>query len=464
VTRETFLEQHMAVLRSQPILMLPYDEESVIDLTRLVIFLLLISPLPIFYAFGELLFNAGLVDDKARREDKKLGMEKKAEKEFVSNENRAAIAKAKSRRYKDELKKLEAADDLQHGWRDEFIKRPWWAGSNWKPDEEMVEKSKRLWRKERQTGAQFGNHFIDHEDGDQEKPRRRDVNARAFKLDYDAEMEDVKAQRHEAENAKILAKYPKDQAAKDEHPFRGLVNGLFEKSESSGQERTKKHLGEAELETRVTLNNNIDEARDKYRMMDKSRKKGKAENKKKNQPKIDALQDYWKREGEIEQKEREESRWTPNRYKDPDPKSEYRNGFTKIERLTAKQRQIKEELEPKWEKEESDEEELVTKTYKLSPAAARKRFEGQVPMLEFDKVEHWLKRLRKKRDRTEHDEVYKEVLEKHWKEQKGRMEARDAVQQQKAAAVPGAGAGAGAAPAAKPQGTFQKMLGRVGKA
>jgi hypothetical protein len=85
-------------------------------------------------------------------------------------------------------------------------------------------------------------------------------------------------------------------------------------------------------------------------------------------------------------------------------------------------------------------------------------------MLEFDKVEHWLKRLRKKRDRTEHDEVYKEVLEKHWKEQKGRMEARDAVQQQKAAAVPGAGAGAGAAPAAKPQGTFQKMLGRVGKA
>lgn len=468
-TRTSFLEQHMAVLRSQPILMLPYDEESVIDLTRLVIFVLLISPFPILYAFGELLYNAGLVEDKARREDKKLGLEKKAEKDYASNENRAAIAKAKARRYKDEIKKLEAADDLQHGWRDEFIKRPWWAGSTWKPDEEMVEKSKRLWRKERQTGTAY-----DHEDQDLNKPRRRDVNARAFKLDYEAEMEETKAQRHEGENARILAKYPKDQEAKDEHPFRGMANTLFYKSDKSGEERARsgeKSKGQAgEVETRVNLNNAVEENQTKYRRMTKIRDKGTAENKKRGTEKIDALADYWKREGEIEQKEREESRWTPNRYKDPDPKSEYRNGITKIERLSKAERKLKEALEPKWEQEETKEEEAVKTTYKLTPAAARARLEKQVDQFEAGKVEHWLKRLIKKRDRTEHDEVYRDVLEKEWRKRQARQkeyeEKVQGLEQQRKAA--GAGAAPAAAPAAgKPKGFFQKtnaLLDKVGKA
>lgn len=459
----------MAVLRSQPILMLPYDEDSVIDLTRLVIFLLLISPIPILYAFGELLYNAGLVEDKARREDKKLGLEKRAEKEYTSNENRAAIAKAKARRYKDEIKQLEAADDLQHGWRDEFLKRPWWAGSNWKPDEAMVEKSKRLWRKERRTGLVA----YDFEDGDQNKPRRRDVNARAFKLDYEAELEEAKAQRHEAENAKILAKYPKEQAAKEEHPFRGLTNTLWYKSDKSGEERArdgeaKKDGTAGEVETRVNLNLNIDEARDKYRKMTKDRDRGIKESKRRGREKVDPIAEYWRREGEIEQKEREESRWTSNRYKDPDPKSEYHNrGITKIERLDKQAKEVKEVLEPKWEAEETKEEEAVRNTWKLTPAAARVRFEKQVPSFEFGKVEHWLKRLQKKRDKTEHDEMYLDVLRKHWQDRKQEIDERQAKlrslqQSQQAVAQPSAGSEVTTAPA-KPKGFFAKALDKVGK-
>ncbi|GHJ90139.1 hypothetical protein NliqN6_6541 [Naganishia liquefaciens] len=470
----SFLEQHMAVLRTQPILMLPYDEDSVIDMTRAVIILLLVSPIPLLYAFGELLYNAGLVEDKARREDKKLGLERRAEKEYTSNENRAAVAKAKVRRYKDEIKQLEAADDLQHGWRDEFLKRPWWAGSNWKPDEAMVEKSKRLWRKERQTGMPA----YDFEDGDVNKPRRRDVNARAFKLDFEAEMEEAKAQRHEAENEKILAKYPKDQAAKDEHPFRGLTNTLWYKSDRSGEERARdgeaKRDGTAgEVETRVNLNLKVDEARDKYRRMTKDRDRGVKESVRRNQAKIDPIAGYWKREGEIEQKEREESRWTSNRYKDPDPTSEYYNrGITKIERLDKRARRLKEDLEPKWEKEEIKDEEAVRMTWKLSPADARARFEKQVTRLEPDKVEHWLKRLQKKRDRNEHEEVYLDVLREDWQKRNRKMEERRAKlqssqQRQQTAAHAGAQTNApdaGTATPAKPKGFFAKALDKVGKA
>lgn len=313
----SFLEQHMAVLRSQPILMLPYDEDSVIDLSRFVVFMLFIIPLPFLYGYREVLINAGKVEDKARREDKKLGLERKAEEDVQKNQARAEQAKAKAQKYKAEMKELEAADDLQHGWRDEFMKRPWWAPADWKPSDEVEAKSRRPWRKKRTLAGEY-----DYEDGDKYKPKTM-INSRHYKLDYDAEMEETYAKRFEADNARILAKYPTKPEDKEKQPFRGMINPFAETS--SGREAGKK--AKDEIKERVDLDINYNEAYDKYYQMRRKRK-GSSNPKRRRNP----LEEQWKQMAEQEQKERDQSRWTINRFKDPESESQRRQEESLVKR------------------------------------------------------------------------------------------------------------------------------------
>lgn len=417
--------------------MLPYDEDSVIDLSRLVIFMLFIIPLPFLYGYREVLINAGLVEDKARKEDKKLGLERKAEKELQKNESSVAVSKAKAQKVRAEMKELEAADDLQHGWRDEFMKRPWWAPADWKPDDEIVAKSKRPWRKERT----FANAF-DHEDGDIKKPKKTMVNARHYKLDFDAEMEEAKAKRYEAANARILAKYPTEQKAKESQHFRGVIDAFT--TTGSGRESFKS--GKDEVKDRVTLNINYDEAYKKSRDM-RTILVGRSSSK--NQNKDNTLEKRLEKMAAEDQKERDESRWTVNRFKDP--KSSNPNGVTKIERPTREVQQRR-QAEARWDRDAAEEEERL-KTYKGNTRDATERIRNNVDRLPDGQIVHWLNRLKGKKDKTQYDEAYEEVLSKDLQ----RRQAQAAASQQQGAAAGGA----------KPKGFLQRangLLDKVGKA
>lgn len=425
-SRVSFLEQHMAVLRSQSILMLPYDEDSVFNPTRLVILLLLIAPVPFLYAYRELLRNAGLVEDKARKEDKKLAKERKHEKDIASRTNAAEVSRTKARKMREEMKELEAVDDCQHGWREEFLKRPWWAPADWKPDAKVLAKSKRPWRKPRPGQGGEWN----HEDGDMSKPRKTMINARHYKLDFDAEFEETNAKRYEADAARMLAKYPTDEKKKERQPFRGMVNPFRENSQ--GGESIKK--AQAEVEERVKLDLDYEESYSKYSSMRKARRKPSAGSKRQD----NSLETKWKEMAVKDQEERDQSRWTAKRFMDPEEKRKLRAA------------------EAQWEQAEEVEEERM-KSYSGSVQDARAGIENRVKSYPYGRVRHWLQRLMEKEERTPYEEAYVEVFSQD-------LQRRQKAAQETAAAKQQA---TGAAPGSKPKGFLQKansLLDKVGKA
>ncbi|KAJ9094705.1 hypothetical protein QFC21_005862 [Naganishia friedmannii] len=404
----TFLEQHMAVLRSQSILLLPYDEESFIDFTRVIIALFALSPLALFYAYYEMLKNAGITEDNARKEDKKLSLDEKAAAEILSNKNKKEVSEAKLKKIREEKKALEAIDDQEHQWREEFRERPWWAGSSWQLDPELQKKSERPWRKERQAVSKWGDagehNFEPNSNGKKRKPF---ISARHLRLDFDEELEEAKVKRHEAEVKKILAKYPEDQKAKEDQPYRGLLSAF--KIDERGTEKLKKP--EEELRDRTNLDNAVEIQKGKVRSMTKTRDRGQEKSRRKEA--IDSLSKEWDKLADMEKKEKEEARWPVNRYmKDLG----LTKGYTKIERLTDEEKQWK-GYEAKWAEEEAKEEEEAEK-YIGTLEDRKKRFGRQAQLMHVKKLRHWQKRILEKPTKTDADKAYLEVLHGEFKARK----------------------------------------------
>ncbi|KAJ9115837.1 hypothetical protein QFC22_004979 [Naganishia vaughanmartiniae] len=404
----TFLKQHMAVLRSQSILLLPYDEESFIDFTRVIIALFALSPLALFYGFYEMLKNAGVTEDRARKEDKKLSLDEKAAADVLSNKNKKEVSEAKLKKIREEKKALEAIDDQQHGWREEFRERPWWAGSSWQLSDKMQKKGERPWRKERQKMTKWGDDAEHNfEPNSNRKKRKPFISARHLRLDFDEELEEAKAKRYEAENKKILAKYPEDQKAKEDHPYRGLLSAF--KIDERGTEKLKKP--EEELRERTDLDNAIEIQRGKVRSMTKTRDRGQEKSRKREA--IESLSKEWDKMADLEKREKEEARWPVNRYKDA---LHLKKGYTKIERLTDEEKEWK-GYEAKWAEEEAKEEEEAEK-YIGTLEDRKKRFGRQVQLMHVKKLRHWQKRILEKSTKTDADKAYLEVLHGEFKARK----------------------------------------------
>ena len=397
----------MAVLRSQSILLLPYDEESIIDFTRVMIALFVLSPLALFYAYYEMLRNAGVTEDNARKEDKKLSLDEKAAADVLSNKNKKEVSEAKLKKIREEKKALEVIDDQEHGWREEFRERPWWAGSSWQLSEEMQKKSERPWRKERQKLTKWGDsgehNFEPNSNGKKRKPF---ISARHLRLDFDEELEEAKMKRYEAENKKILAKYPEDQKAKEDHPYRGLLSAF--KIDERGNEKLKKP--EEELRERTDMDNAIEIQKGKVRSMTKTRDRGQEKSRKREQ--IDSLSKEWDKLADLEKREKEENRWPVNRYMKALGSDK---GYTKIERLTDEEKEWR-RAEVTWAEEEAKEEEEAEK-YIGTLEDRTKRFRRQLQFMHPRKVRHWQKRILEKQTKTEADKAYLDVIHAYLKKE-----------------------------------------------
>lgn len=390
----------MAVLRSQSILLLPYNEESFINFTRVIIALFVLSPLALFYGYYEMLKNAGVTEDKARKEDKKLSLDEKAAADVLSNKNKKEVSEAKLKKIREEKKALEAIDDQEHGWREEFRERPWWAGSSWQLEGDLLKKSERPWRKERRALTKWddaGEHNF--EPNSNNKKRKPFISARHLRLDFDEELEEAKAKRYEAENKKILAKYPEDQKAKEDHPYRGLLSAF--KIDERGTEKLKKP--EEELRERTDLDNAIEIQKGKVRSMTKTRDRGQEKSRKREA--IDSLSKEWDKMADMEKKEKEEARWPVNKYAKA---LGLDKGYTKIERLTDEDKVWK-KAEATWAEDEAKEEEDAEK-YIGTLEDRKKRFSRQLLFMHPRKVRHWQKRILEKQTKTDADKAYLEVI------------------------------------------------------
>lgn len=288
-------ESYLSVLRAQPILLVGLSEE---DLGRNSLIFLGLSIVPLVYGFGELAFQAGKTQETAKLADKRKANEEKAYKDIKAYEASAARYKAQAEVMEKERREIEAIAEANHPtkpWRDAMRDRPWWAGPEWVPPEKPndVDRWKDVTIPEGHEIALFR---------DSAGKALKDFGTRHFKLGWNAKEAQKKAERYEADKARLVARW--GESGEDGKEFKGPYKGItpiFEGIDAKGREKPKaqadilKEMSENHVKAKLAA----EEAR-KYR---KARDTGKPAGKK-GEKAVRKLSEVWDEEAKLEAEEK----------------------------------------------------------------------------------------------------------------------------------------------------------------
>ena len=309
-------ESYLSVLRAQPILLIGLSEEN---LERNSLILLGISIVPLVYAFGELAFQAGKTQEKAKLADKRKANEEKAHKDIKAYEASAARYKAQAEVMEKERREIEAIAEANHPtkpWRDAMRDRPWWAGPEWVPPEKPNDPDR--WQdKEIPEGHEIALFR------DSAGKALKDFGTRHFKLGWNAKEAQKKAERYEADKARLVARW--GESGEDAKSFKGPYKGIapiFDAIDSKGREKPKsqadilKEMSENHVKAKL--------AAEEARKLRKARDDGKPAGKKQAKA-TRKLAEIWEEEAKIEAEEKYQRTFTnpvPSRKQLADQKKE----------------------------------------------------------------------------------------------------------------------------------------------
>lgn len=288
-------ESYLSVLRAQPILLIGLSEEN---LSKTSLIVLGISILPIVYGFGELAFQAGKTQETAKLADKRKAAEEKAYKDIKAYEASAARYKAQAEVMERERREIEAIAEANHPtkpWRDAMRDRPWWAGPEWVPPEKPNDPDR--WQDRNIPEGQQISLFMD-EAGN----RLKDFGTRHFKLGWNAKEAQKKAERYEADKARLVARW--GESGEDTKAFKGPYKGMlpiFDAVDAKGRDKpkTQEEILKALSENHVKAKVAAGEARSLRKARDDGKEAGKRQAKA-----VRKLTDVWDEEAKVEAEER----------------------------------------------------------------------------------------------------------------------------------------------------------------
>jgi hypothetical protein len=284
-------DSHLSVLRSHPLLLIDPSERTLGSSGWVLVSL---SIFPIIYAFGEFSFQAGKKQEMAKMKDKKRAIETQAIKDLYAYENSESVYKSRAEVMKRERREIEAIAESSHPtrpWRDAMKDRPWWAGKEWvAPEKPTHEEQGRGDRKVPQGLPPAAEKYFFDEQG----KGKKDYGTRHFKLGWNAEELEKKAERYEADKARLAARWGDGKTFKG--PYKGFFP-IFEEVDSKGRDAPKSNRAilEALSAPRVTAKM----ASSKASELRKFREEGKTDRKTKKQI-IPKMSDTWEREAKEE--------------------------------------------------------------------------------------------------------------------------------------------------------------------